>query len=69
MQHKIKLIRRRLRNALGELNTIHAGALVKFQARDLDGGKMRNLDDAQQWLTDTLGALNEFLTFTDKGGA
>ena len=61
MQHKIRLIRRRLRNALGELDAAHLDAEMRFKSRLLDGGKMRNLDDAYQWLNDTVGALTEFL--------
>jgi hypothetical protein len=61
MKAEARKVRRRLRNARGVLNELWNHAHKEFKDQRLNGGRMRNLDDAAQWLNDTLEALDEFV--------
>jgi len=54
-------LRDSLNRALVKVRSLHTTALRLFRAGQFDGGKMRNLDDAECWLTDTRDALTYFL--------
>ena len=54
-------LRDSLNRALIKVRSLHKTALRLFHAGQFDGGKMRNLDDAEAWLSDTSDALTYFL--------
>ena len=61
MKAEARKVRRRLRNARGVLDELWNHAHKEFKDHRLHGGRMRNLDDATQWLNDTMEALDEFV--------
>lgn len=40
---------------------LHNRGAMFFAARSMDGGRMRNLDDAEHWLDDARKALGDFI--------
>ncbi len=57
----VRQVRDRLNKALAAVRRLHYTAHICYLAGEFDGGKMRNLDDAESWLADTRTALTEFL--------
>jgi hypothetical protein len=56
-----KKVRDDLTKVLARVRLIHKTAQAHYYAGHFDGGKMRNLDDAECWLTDTRNAMTNFL--------
>jgi hypothetical protein len=56
---------KRLKNDMDALHRrmkhLHNRGDMFFTALQMDGGRMRNLDDAEQWLNDARGALAKFI--------
>lgn len=57
----VKTLRDDLTKTLGRLRRTRELAVTHFDNGRLNGGKMRNLDDAECWLADARGALTDFL--------
>jgi hypothetical protein len=61
LSRSIRPLRNQLNKILRTLNSAHQRAEDIYKGGHLDGGKMRNLDNALTWLKDVRGELSEFL--------
>ena len=61
LDRAVEKARNDLTKTLARVRFAHKKAQAHFNGGQFDGGKMRNLDDAECWLTDARGALTEFL--------
>ena len=61
LDRAVRKVREQLNKTLKAVRTIHHSALTCYHAGEFDGGKMRNLDDAECWLADARDALTDYL--------
>jgi len=61
LDRTVKKLRDDLTKILARVRSVHMTAQEHFNNHQFDGGKMRNLDDAECWLTDTRDAMTNFL--------
>ena len=61
LDRAVKRARDDLTKTLARVRLVWKTAQAHYNNGQFDGGKMRNLDDAECWLADTRDALTDFL--------